>query len=203
MIGNSVINELERIIKGREHLGIDKHADSVLAGVVLILKEEEDKENKSRYSILFLRRAERSGDTFSGHISFPGGRMENEDRDQEETAIRETLEETGIDLRLKGRILGRLDDVRPVTPRASHFIVTPYVASVPKGTRVTANEEVAEVIWIPVSYLKSKESLEIRHVEKYGMKIKDFVFTYRDHVVWGMTGRILYQFLSLVGHLFC
>ena len=49
-------------------------------------------------SILLIRRAEREGDSWSGHWSFPGGRREPEDPDLLHTALRELEEECGIRL---------------------------------------------------------------------------------------------------------
>jgi hypothetical protein len=63
-------------------------------------------------------------------------------------------------------------------------------------------KEVAEVVWIPLSFLKEPGTLSIRTVERDGRCIKDYVFKYRGYTIWGITGRILFQFLSLVGHLF-
>jgi hypothetical protein len=39
-------------------------------------------------------------------------------------------------------------------------------------------------------------------VERKNLRIEDFVFRYQNYVIWGLTGRILYEFLSLAGHLF-
>jgi 8-oxo-dGTP pyrophosphatase MutT (NUDIX family) len=164
---------------------------------MVILREERD-----RYSMLFIKRREYLSDLFSGHMAFPGGKMQKGDENKLETAIRETLEETGIDLRKDGRILGELDDVSPVNPRARHYIVTPYVALVGEDIRVKPNEEVAEFVWIPISNFMDEKTLEIRVIERYGMRLEDFAFHYQKYVIWGMTARILRQFLYLLGHLF-
>ena len=75
-----------------------------------------------------IKRAEPKRDPWSGHIACPGGRMDPTDRDLEHTAIRETWEETGIDLERDGRILGTLDDMSPRTSSLPPIIIRPFVA---------------------------------------------------------------------------
>lgn len=191
------IEELERIIKGRKSVKVSRDGDFISASVMVILREE-----RGEYSMLFIKRREYVSDLFSGHMAFPGGKMQKGDGSKLETAIRETLEETGIDLKKNGRILGELDEVNPVNPKANHYIVTPYLALVGEDTRVKPNEEVAEFVWIPLSDFRNEKILEIKVIEKHGMKLEDFTFRYQNYVIWGMTARILRQFLSLAGHLF-
>ena len=66
--------------------------------------------------LLMIKRAEFERDPWSGHVACPGGRMDPTDPDLEFTAVRETREETGIDLARDGRVLGTLDDISPRTP---------------------------------------------------------------------------------------
>ena len=79
---------------------------SRLAAVAAILRVTSEPE------LLFIKRAEVAHDPWSGHIAFPGGRMEVSDASLEATAVRETFEELAIDLH-DGQILGRLDDIAP------------------------------------------------------------------------------------------
>ena len=79
------------------------------AAIALVLRPYDDGEPE----LLMIKRAEVERDPWSGHIACPGGRMDPDDRDLEHTAIRETWEETGIDLSRDGRILGTLDDITP------------------------------------------------------------------------------------------
>ena len=48
--------------------------------------------------ILFIKRASRSGDRWTGHIAFPGGRQDPNDTNDAATSVRETEEEVGLDL---------------------------------------------------------------------------------------------------------
>ena len=198
MLHHQTIEEVEKIIRGRISNKITRDGNFILASVMIILKENRE----SDYSILFIKRPQNAEDVFSGHMAFPGGKMKEGDGNKLQTAIRETLEETGIDIFKKGKILGELDDFNPINPKASHYIVTPFLSLLIKDTEIKPNEEVDEAIWIPISHLKDEKALEIRIVEKLSMGVKDYVFHYKDYVIWGMTGRILCKFLSLVGHLF-
>ncbi|MEO8622541.1 MAG: CoA pyrophosphatase, partial [bacterium] len=97
-----------------------------LAAILLVLRAREDGEPE----LLMIKRAEAKGDPWSGHIACPGGRMEPTDRNLEVTAVRETWEETGIDVTRDGRILGQLDDLSPRSPLLPPIIIRPFVAIV-------------------------------------------------------------------------
>jgi 8-oxo-dGTP pyrophosphatase MutT (NUDIX family) len=193
----SIIKELEKIISGRKCIKIERDGSFINAAVMVILRKD-----KSGYSMLFIKRPESKVDPFSGHMAFPGGKVKNGDKNKLETALRETVEETGIDLNRNGRILGELDDVSPINPRTNHFIVTPYLAYLTEDLEIKPNEEVASSIWIPLFHFRNEKSFERRVLERHGMEIEEFIYLYNNHVIWGMTARILHQFLSLVGHLF-
>jgi 8-oxo-dGTP pyrophosphatase MutT (NUDIX family) len=193
----SIIKELEKIISGRKSIKIKRDGGFIPAAVMVILRKD-----KNGYSMLFIKRPESEGDTFSGHMAFPGGKVKDRDKNKLDTAIRETTEETGIDLNRNGRILGELDDVSPINPRANHFIVTPFLAYLTEDLEIKPNEEVASAIWIPLFHFRDERSFEKRVVEKQGMEREEFIYHYHNHEIWGMTARILHQFLSLVGHLF-
>lgn len=92
--------------------------------------------------VWFMRRADRKGDRWSGHVAFPGGREEPEDADLLATTIRETHEELGLDLSA-ATLLGQLDDVfaRPIPT----MMVRPYVFVLHEEPVFTPNEEVASV----------------------------------------------------------
>ena len=75
--------------------------DAKPAAVALVLLEGPE-----GLEILLIRRAERVDDPWSGQIAFPGGRYDVGDRDLETTAIRETREETGVDLSRAGHSSG-------------------------------------------------------------------------------------------------
>ncbi|MBI2520107.1 MAG: CoA pyrophosphatase [Bdellovibrio sp.] len=98
--------------------------------------------------ILFIKRAERFDDPWSGHMAFPGGRRDKEDKTIAETAVRETLEEIGIQLR-EHEALGTLEAYSPrVSPELT---VHPYVFFLHDVPHLKLDrKEVEEVHWIAV-----------------------------------------------------
>jgi len=103
-----------------------------------------------------IKRAEAEGDPWSGHVACPGGRMEPGDHDLEQTAIRETWEETGVDLARDGQVLGALDDISPRTPTLPPIIVRPFVAVVKPDLEIVQSSEVAEAFWVPLAALRQR-----------------------------------------------
>jgi 8-oxo-dGTP pyrophosphatase MutT (NUDIX family) len=148
--------------------------------------------------LLFIKRAEYEGDPWSGQIAFPGGRAEERDKSLAETAIRETREETGIDLAREGMIVGRLDDLRPRAVRLPAIMVRPFVALLDGREPLVLSGEVALSFWLPFTELARNDSWADGMVRAGGVQISARVFKHDEHVVWGMTERILTQLLALL-----
>jgi 8-oxo-dGTP pyrophosphatase MutT (NUDIX family) len=148
--------------------------------------------------LLFIKRAEYPGDPWSGQIAFPGGREETGDASLQATAARETREETGIDLAREGMVIGVLDDLRPRTVRLPAVVVRPYVAVLERSEPLDLSPEVALAFWIPFGTLAHKDSWREDTVFARGVQINARVFRHEDHVIWGMTERILAQLLELI-----
>lgn len=129
-------------------------------------------------------------------MAFPGGRYEDKDRLILSTAIREVLEETGIDLR-NCSILGTLDEVTPTT-RAIR--VTPYVALAPESAEVNLNaSEIAEHIWVPLTFFKNQSNIRPHVVTRNSNEVVVPSFLYREkYVIWGMTLRMIEDFVRKV-----
>lgn len=141
--------------------------------------------------ILFIERATRPGDRWSGHMALPGGRQHDEDRDLAATAIRETAEEVGVEL---GMPVGRLDDV---TGRVAANAVSTFVFEVPTRPELTPDpREVAGTVWAPVHALLSPDAAI--HYRYKGVGAFPAV-TYDGHVIWGLTYRILQGFAEVIG----
>lgn len=146
---------------------------------------------------LLIRRAKQERDPWSGHMALPGGRREPSDPSLLETARRETREEVALELERWGRMLGRLDPVVPLGAELPRLTILPFVFAIPRDVRVEPfPKEVAEILWTPVDHLLSPGSRD-RHLHRVGGS--DLVFPAFDvegRTVWGLTHRILEDFLS-------
>lgn len=143
--------------------------------------------------LLLIRRADRAGDPWSGHMALPGGRREAGDADDRDTAARETREEVGIDLADAGELLGTLESVEP---RGGPWPVRvfPSVWAVPAVTAALPSGEVAAAFWVPLAELTDPASAcEHLHVAS-GTRFP--ALRCGEQLVWGLTYRILAQLLE-------
>jgi 8-oxo-dGTP pyrophosphatase MutT (NUDIX family) len=157
------------------------------AAVLLLLWHQQEGPH-----LLFIRRSDRVP-YHKGEISFPGGRMESGDGDLCHTALRETREEVGVPQGAM-TVLGQLDDVITL----SKFVVTPYVAALPRPQRFQPNEEVAEIITLPLQVLYHPDRLSVALRTMSDGTV--FVYTYQfgQWTIWGATARILKTFLAVL-----
>lgn len=149
--------------------------------------------------LLMIRRAERQGDPWSGQVALPGGRFDPSDPTLLDTAIRETWEETSVDLRVMGRALGTLDELHPRTPVLPSIVVSPYVFALTGMPELALSGEVAEAFWVPLATLQSPSVRRESEVSARGQVWRVNSLVVREHVIWGMTERILQSLLIHVG----
>jgi 8-oxo-dGTP pyrophosphatase MutT (NUDIX family) len=127
-----------------------------------------------------------------GQISFPGGTRENGDRDLLATALRETFEEVGIrpeDV----EVLGELDDLLAVT----NFVVTPFVGVFPYPYDFKiSHDEIAELIEIPLSFFMDPRNRRVEERLYRGRNVTVYFYDYGKYTVWGVTARILKDFVD-------
>ena len=160
------------------------------AAVAVILREQ-----RGQTEILFIKRAEKAGDPWSGQMAFPGGHREGADADLKAAAVRETLEEIGLDL-AASEYLGALDHhyAAPRGPRMD-MLIAPHVFVLEGDPSFNLNYEVAEVVWAPLDSLAANG---LHDTETLPMAGKPTVFNgYRlagGHFVWGLTYRMLKDF---------
>jgi 8-oxo-dGTP pyrophosphatase MutT (NUDIX family) len=144
--------------------------------------------------LLFIRRAEYAGDPWSGHVAFPGGRVESGDEDMRAAALRETFEETGVDLR-EAEFLGCLEPVAPVSGLMA-LAIHPFVFALDFEPEVRPNHEVAGVLRLPLPGL----------LDGHGRTTFAFTWQGREVVMpcveaegvrlWGLTLRIVDDLLN-------
>src|SRR5437773_12213405 len=130
------MDEARRLLAGRWPVEEAPEPGAQPAAVAIILHEGSD-----GLAAVFIKRAVRAGDPWSGQIAFPGGRREPTDADLLATAIRETHEEVGVEL-TGAMLLGALDDLQPRTPTLPPVIVRPFVFAVADRPPLVADVEV-------------------------------------------------------------
>ena len=112
--------------------------------------------------------------------------------------MRETLEETGIDLRGVSELIGVLDDLHPRTVRLPAVVVRPFVFFVGDVGDPVLSSEVAGAFWVPLSVLLDRSVWRDTTVRAGNTEISRFAFHHEGYVVWGMTERILSSLLDLL-----
>jgi 8-oxo-dGTP pyrophosphatase MutT (NUDIX family) len=130
-----------------------------------------------------------------GQISFPGGRVEEEDCDPVTTAIRETEEEIGLH-RDYLDVVGFLDPYQTVTG----FRVTPVVAFVEPGFQLELDAfEVAEAFEVPLSFVLDPSHHERQSREVRGRERGYYVLWYDGRRIWGATAAMLINLYDKLG----
>jgi 8-oxo-dGTP pyrophosphatase MutT (NUDIX family) len=133
-------------------------------------------------------------DTLSSHkgqISFPGGSIDPGDVNASHTALREAQEEIDLDPELV-EVVGELDTFPTYV---TGYNVTPVVGFVERRPKLRPNPaEVAEVLWVPLSELDDTIHSEPGFVHR-GRTYPTEAWVWNDHVIWGVTARIIRLFL--------
>lgn len=163
------------------------------AAVVLVLRAGD-----TQPEALFVVRATHERDPWSGHVALPGGREEEGDRDLMDTALRELREETGLGLHRK-EIVGRLDDLYPVSRHLPRISIRPFVAWRPRVEGVRRSAEIDGHFWVPLSELRSRERRSTLALQRDEGTLRVPTIEYGGQTVWGLTYSIVENFLELLG----
>jgi 8-oxo-dGTP pyrophosphatase MutT (NUDIX family) len=168
----------------------EEGGELIWAAVAVVLAPDPD-------AVLLIRRSERVGDPWSGHMALPGGRRGPEDLDLAATAVRETAEEVGLELGA-GRLIGSLDDVVPRTPVLPPIAVRPYVFLLPARPRLSLNPEVAAAQWVSLDHLLDPATYHTVRLDIRGESRDMPAYQLEDGIVWGMTERVITSLLAEV-----
>lgn len=142
--------------------------------------------NHPRPSVLFTQRTAHLTD-HAGQISFPGGRVEESDRDVVHTALREAEEETGVDA---GRIevLGSI----PRYTTGTGYLITPVVGWMePPATYRPDPTEVAECFEVPFDFLTDASQHRVESAMYKGRMRSYYALCYQRRYIWGATAGML------------
>lgn len=136
--------------------------------------------------VLFTRRADHLS-RHAGQVSFPGGRVNDDDASVIDAALRETEEEVGL-LRSHVEILGALDAYETGTG----FSIQPIVGLVREGFDLKIDpDEVAEAFEVPLKFLMDESNHQTRSGVWQGVERRYYEIPYGRHYIWGATAGIL------------
>ena len=158
------------------------------AAVLMPIWEQED----GLYFLLTQRTD--TVETHKGQISFPGGMRDSEAEPLVQTALRETREEIGLP-ESRIRILGQFDDYLSSTD----LIVTPFIGWVSPPLELSPNPgEVEEILEVPWSLFRDPRLVRTETLHRLGRDILVYHYDFRGRDVWGLTARIIRDFLHLI-----
>lgn len=128
----------------------------------------------------------------AGQVSFPGGRVEEEDADINAAALREAEEEVGLPPS-SVEVAGTLEDHGTV----SGFRVTPVVGVIrPPVAFVPHVHEVVEAFEVPLAFFLDPANRRIERHLRDGRVV--YAFPYEGRNIWGFTARILVRVADIV-----
>lgn len=143
--------------------------------------------------MLFTMRTDKVG-THKGQISYPGGRKDKTDSDFLYTALRETREEVGI-MENDVTILGETDTFLTNTDFLVHPFVGLYKAPYPYKINY---DEIARLIEVPLQHLLNPSIFKREKIVRNNITWDMHFYQYNQDVIWGVTGFLLSNFLSII-----
>jgi 8-oxo-dGTP pyrophosphatase MutT (NUDIX family) len=150
--------------------------------------------------MLFIRRAEHPQDPWSGQMAFPGGRAEPGDADLRATAVRETREETGIDLEAQAELIGPLDELRAMARlRPVDLAITPFVFRLQRDVTPVLSDEVRSLHWLPFEELLRPDLRSTMEYTHRDVVLEFPCLRVQDLVIWGLTYRMFLGLLERLG----
>lgn len=159
------------------------------AAVALLLRE-----GNAGLEVLMIQRAERVDDPWSGHMAFPGGLVDARDRNSLAAAVRETKEEIGLDISAHAELIARLSELGAfaLRPYRRPLAVSPYVFALRTLPPLQLNDEVADVVWVPLSFLaehSNRDSMQWRRIQ-----LPFYLWSGRR--IWGLSLQMLDEMLQ-------
>ena len=180
-------NLANREIKTYKYADVQSRKAAVI--IPLFFKDQEP-------HILFTKRTDKV-EHHKGQISFPGGMEDKTDSDLMQTALRETWEEMGIKTE-DITILGRTDNFLTNT----NFMVTPYVGYFPYPYPYIVNEdEISSILEVPLNHLLNPDIFKIEKWTRNDVLWDVHFYDFNGENIWGVTGFLLSNFLSIVFNL--
>ncbi|AMA71868.1 NUDIX hydrolase [Aneurinibacillus thermoaerophilus] len=149
-----------------------------------------------------------------GEICFPGGKIEDGDVSEQDAAVRETCEELGL-VREDIQVIETLGILIP--PYSSS--IYSFIGKIHDYRKISPNKnEVEEIFYVPLDFFLEKEPdvhyihLAVKPEENFpfelipqgknykwrSSRLPEFFYQYDGRIIWGLTARILYEFITIV-----
>jgi 8-oxo-dGTP pyrophosphatase MutT (NUDIX family) len=155
------------------------------AAVVVLLREKEQ-----NFQVLLVKRAEKSDDPWSGQTALPGGKRNREDHNLMETVVRETFEETSINLLDSCCFLGAMEPLK--STRRPEMKILPFIVLLEQEQTIKLNEELTEYLWVALKELDKHKGTAKFDFGEYP------AYFIEKHVIWGLTYLILDRLFSIL-----
>ncbi len=121
-------------------------------------------------------------------MALPGGKRDSKDKDLKQTVVRETSEETNINLLHRCRFLGVMETLR--STQRPDMKILPFVILLEHEPSIKLNEELEGFVWISLEEL-------VRHKGTVKFSFGESpAYIVRNSVIWGLTYRILERFIN-------
>lgn len=163
-------------------------APPAYASVALVLRERAN-----GAEVLFIERAMREGDPWSGHMAFPGGRLEGDDDSARTAACRETFEEVGLEI-ADAEYLGHLCDLTGRAGSPAPVIVSGHAFHLERDQPLALDPaEVRSAFWFPLAALHDAARQTTHRIPQLPEHVFPAIVVGEPdrHFVWGLTYRFL------------
>ena len=174
----SYVGRIEKLSRALKRKPEGQDAD---AAVALLFKPVDQ-----ALEVLFVKRVKNPADPWSGQMAFPGGKRDAKDQNLKQTVIRETLEETNINLLDRCRFLGMMGSLR--STQRPEMKILPFVVLLEHEPTIKLNEELERFVWISL-----EELFQHKGAAKFSFgEVPAYVVG--NVIIWGLTYRILEKF---------
>ena len=178
-----IIDNLRTMLTSEINPVLENYGKNKLASILVVIYGESP--------IVVMTEKPKHMKFHAGEISFPGGKLDSTDSNLLETALRETSEEIGLNIK-PDQVIGQLE---PVITLNSGFTILPFVSVVDEIPPLSANAEVEKIFHIPLeSFLKT---LANDPDPSHNLIQEMYTFEYQGNIVWGASARVLKQIADM------